>query len=53
VVHTAFATTDGKEVIRFISARAATSREKKSYEEAHKRTTATDRHNRRKKGRGH
>jgi hypothetical protein len=53
VVHTAFAASDGGEVVRFISARAATSREKKSYEEAHKRTTATDRRNRRKKGRGH
>jgi hypothetical protein len=53
VVHTSFAAKDGEEVIRFISARAATSRERKSYEEAHKRAEAPDRHHRGKKGRRH
>lgn len=53
VVHTAFAAEDGEEVIRFISARAATSKERKGYEEANKRAEAPDRHHRRKKGRRH
>jgi uncharacterized DUF497 family protein len=53
VAHAAFAAADGEEVIRFISARAATSREKKSYEEANKGAEATNRHHRRKKGRRH
>ena len=53
VVHTAFAARDGEEVIRLISARAATSRERKVYEEAHERAEAPDRHYLRKKGRRH
>ena len=53
VVHTSFAAKDGEEVIRLISARAATSRERKSYEEAHKRAEAPDRQHRRKKRRRH
>jgi hypothetical protein len=53
VVHTAYADEDGEEMIRFISARAATSRERKSYEEAHKRAEAPDRRRRREKRRRH
>ncbi|MFP5228710.1 MAG: BrnT family toxin [Acidobacteriota bacterium] len=53
VVHTTFAATDGEEVIRLISARAATSRERKAYEEAHQRAEAPDRGHRGKKGRRH
>lgn len=49
VVHTAFAAADGEEVIRLISARAATGREKKAYEETHKRTKAANRRSRQKK----
>lgn len=49
VVHTAFAAEDGEEGIRLISARAATSVEKRSYEEAHKGAEAANRYNRRKK----
>ena len=48
VVHTSFAAEDGEETIRLISARAATSRERRSYEESHKRATAADRGDRRK-----
>ncbi len=51
VVHTWYADDDGEEVIRLISARAATSREKRSYEEAHKRSKAPGRRHRGKKGR--
>jgi uncharacterized DUF497 family protein len=47
VVHTSFADKKGEEVIRLISARAATSKEKKIYEEAHKRTKAPSRRHRR------
>jgi uncharacterized DUF497 family protein len=53
VVHTAFPAPDGDEVIRLISARAATSREKRQYEEVHKRAEAPNFNNRRKKGRRH
>src|SRR5579872_5665185 len=53
VVHSAFATEDGEEVIRLISARAATRKEKDSYEEAHKRAEAADRNRRRERRRRH
>lgn len=53
VVHTAFAEPGGLEVIRLISARAATSREKTQYEKAHKRAEASDFNNRHKKGHRH
>jgi uncharacterized protein len=43
VVHTSFAAEDGEEVIRLISARAATSRERRGHEETHKRAEAADR----------
>jgi uncharacterized DUF497 family protein len=52
VVHTWFAD-DGDEVIRLISARAATVKERRSYEEAHKRPDAPNRRHRREKGRRH
>lgn len=51
VAHTSFAAGDGEEVIRLISARAATSRERRSYEETHKRAEASDRRGRRKERR--
>jgi uncharacterized DUF497 family protein len=45
VVHTSFENTGSEEVIRIISARAATSRERKSYGETHKgRETRNRRH---------
>jgi uncharacterized DUF497 family protein len=47
VVHTLFADEKGEEVIRLISARAATSKERKPYEEAHKRAEAASRRHRR------
>lgn len=55
VVHTWFADNDkdGEEVIRLISARAATSKERRIYEEAHKKPEAPNRRHRRKKGRRH
>jgi uncharacterized DUF497 family protein len=52
VVHTWFAD-QGEEVIRLISARAATSKERRSYEEAHKKPETPNRRHRRKKGRRH
>ena len=52
VVHTWFADRD-EEVIRFISARAATSKERRSYEEAHKKPETPNRRHRREKGRRH
>jgi len=52
VVHASFHRA-GEEVIRIISARSATGREKQAYEEAHKGTKATDRKHRDKKRRGH
>ena len=48
VVHANYESADKAEVIRLISARAATSRERKSYEEAHKRTETRNRSHRRK-----
>jgi hypothetical protein len=51
VVHANRESTKQAEVIRIISARPATSREKKSYEEAYKRTEARNRRHRRKEGR--
>ena len=53
VVHTWYADESGEEVIRLISARAATNREKRSYEEAHKRSEAASSRHRGQKGRGH
>jgi uncharacterized protein len=53
VVHTWFASEGAEEAIRIISARAATSKEKKSYEEAHKRAEASDRNRRGKTRRRH
>ena len=52
VVHTVFEES-GEEVIRLISARRATSRERKSYETAQQRTAARDRGIGRKKRRRH
>ena len=52
VVHTWFAD-KGEEVIRLISARAATSKERRSYEEAHKKPETPSRRHRREKGRRH
>src|SRR5208283_3868699 len=52
VVHTWFAN-KGEEVIRLISARAATSKERRSYEEAHQKPGAPNRRHRREKGRRH
>jgi hypothetical protein len=46
-VPTSFADEGGEEVIRLISARAATSKERKPYEEAHKRAEAASRRHRR------
>ncbi len=43
----------GEEVIRLISARAATAEERRSYEEAHKKPEAPNRRHRREKGRRH
>jgi uncharacterized protein len=53
VVHIWFADESGEEVIRLISARAATSREKQRYEEAHRKSEAPSRRRRRQKGRRH
>lgn len=53
VVHTCFAAADGEEVIRLVSARAATSTEQRRYEETHQRTEAPDRHGRSKDRRRH
>jgi uncharacterized DUF497 family protein len=53
VVHVSYAGAEGQEVIRIISARAATARERKSYEEAHKKSEARNRRHRRQKRRGH
>ena len=52
VVHSGFAD-EGEEVIRLISARAATDKERRSYEEAHKKPEAPNRRHRRQKGRRH
>jgi uncharacterized DUF497 family protein len=52
VVHTSF-DRNGEDVIRLISARSATGREKKAYEEAHKRTETSNRKDRNQKRRGH
>jgi uncharacterized DUF497 family protein len=46
VVHVNYEGPGKQEVIRIISARAATSRERKSYEEAYKRTEARNRRHR-------
>jgi uncharacterized DUF497 family protein len=53
VVHLAFAAEDGEEVVRLISARAATRKERRSYEEAHARAEAADRYDRSEKRRRH
>ncbi len=50
VVHTDF-DRDGEDVIRLISARSATGREKQAYEEAHKGTETSNRKDRDKKRR--
>jgi uncharacterized DUF497 family protein len=52
VVHTWFAD-EGEEVIRLISVRAATSKERKSYEEAYKKPETPNRRHRGEKGRRH
>src|ERR1035438_2593790 len=52
VVHSGFAD-EGEEVIRLISARAATAKERRSYEEAHKKPETPNRRHRRQKGRRH
>jgi hypothetical protein len=51
-VHTSFDRHE-EEIIRLISARAATSRERKAYEEAHKRTETPNRKRRSQKRHGH
>jgi uncharacterized protein len=51
VVHANYEGPEKREVIRIISARAATSRERKSYEEAYKRTEARNRRHRSQAGR--
>jgi uncharacterized DUF497 family protein len=51
VVHTSFENTGGEEVIRIISCRTATSRERKSYEETHQDTEARNRRHRKKERR--
>jgi uncharacterized DUF497 family protein len=53
VVHTSFENTGRQEVIRIISARAATSREKKTYEETHKAAKKRNRRDRQKERRRH
>jgi uncharacterized DUF497 family protein len=53
VVHANYESAEKAEVIRVISARAATSRERKSYEEAHKGTEARNRGCRSKERRTH
>jgi len=52
VVHTSVGR-EGEDVIRLISARSATGREKQAYEEAHKRTETSDRKGRSQERRGH
>jgi hypothetical protein len=52
VVHT-WSEQDGEEIIRIISARTATPRERKRYEEAQQRTKAGHRRHRREKRRRH
>ena len=52
VVHVNYEQAAQEEVIRIISARPATSHERKSYEEAYRTTEARNRRHRRKKGRG-
>jgi uncharacterized protein len=52
VVDTCFEA-EGEEVIRIISARAAESRERRTYEEAHKGAKKRYRRHRRHEGRGH
>jgi uncharacterized protein len=49
VVHTWFEDDNHEDVIRLISARAATSKERHAYEKAHKKPAETDRSRRRKK----
>jgi hypothetical protein len=53
VVHTWFADKKGEEVIRLISARTATSKERKHYEEAYKKPEPSNRRRGREKGRRH
>jgi len=52
VVHTSIES-NGEEVIRLISARSATGREKQAYEEAHKRTESSNRKRRSQERRRH
>src|SRR5271157_4744236 len=47
VVHVNYESSERVEVVRIISARAATSRERKSYEEAYQRTATRNRRHRR------
>jgi uncharacterized DUF497 family protein len=53
VVHLSYEGPGGAETVRIISARPATSRERKSYEEAYKRSETRNRRHRRQKRRGH
>ena len=50
VVHVNHESAEKAEVVRIISARAATSRERKSYEEAYQRTATRNRRRRRQEG---
>lgn len=52
VVHT-WAEKNGEEIVRLISARAATAHERRSYEKAYQGTKEGHRRHRGKKGRGH
>jgi uncharacterized protein len=53
VVHVNYESVEKAEVIRIISARAATSRERKSYEEAYQRTKTRNRSHRSEERRRH
>jgi uncharacterized DUF497 family protein len=53
VVHLSYENTEREEIIRIISARSATAREKKSYEEAYKKAEGRDRASRRQARRRH
>src|ERR1700691_1989337 len=53
VVHVSYEGLEAEEAVRIVSTRPATSRERKSYEEAYKRSETRNRRHRRSKRRGH
>jgi uncharacterized protein len=53
VVHVSYENAEGEEIVRIISARPATARERKSYEEAYKKAATADRRHRRQTRRRH